>query len=143
MAHAYTSEAGNVVGIVGGLVISEYAYVGFVAAFAQAYTSEAGNVVGMVGCPEPANNASYLPDVATPANPVTAPELIEMAVDVADVILPVESTDIAGTADDDPYVPADTPEVGSLAASKVPEPILPAFVVSVVAEATNVGQLVI
>jgi hypothetical protein len=72
--------------------------------------------------------------VADVANPETAPEEIAIDVAVTEVTLPKESTDIAGTADADPYVPADTPEVGSLADGSVPELILPAFVVSVVAD---------
>ena len=123
--------------MVGKLVISEYAYDGLVDAFAHAYTSDAGNEVGMVGIVGLPLKSPYAPDVATVAKPETEPAAIEIAVDVADVILPVESTDIAETADDDPYDPAATPEFGSLAASNVPELILPAFVVSVVAEVAN------
>ena len=120
--------------MVGVLVISEYAYVGFVAAFAHAYTSDAGNEVGMVGIVGLPLKSPYAPDVATVAKPETAPTAIPILVAVTLVILPVESTVIAGTTDDDPYDPDVTVVFGILAAGNVPEVMLEAFVVSVVAE---------
>jgi hypothetical protein len=77
--------------------------------------------------PEVMFDAFVVSVVADVAKPETAPEEIAIDVAVTEVTLPKESTDIAGTADADPYVPADTPEVGSLADGTVPEDKLDAF----------------
>jgi hypothetical protein len=87
--------------------------------------------------PEPMFEAFVVSVVADAANPDTAPEAIAIAVFVTAVTLPAASTVITGTIAALAYTPATTPDVASLAAAKVPEPIFEALVVSVVAEAAK------
>ena len=75
--------------------------------------------------------------VAELANPVTDVDAIVIGVFVALVIRPVESILITGTILPFPYHVGVTDVFGNRAAFKVPEDILPAFVVSIVAEEAN------
>jgi hypothetical protein len=127
----------TVVGIVGRLLISEYEYDGFVAAFAHAYTSEAGNEAGIVGIVGLPLKSPYAPVVATVAKPETAPAEIAIATFDALVTLPFASTTTLATELALPYVVAVAPESANLATGNVPELILLALDVSVVAEAAN------
>jgi hypothetical protein len=77
--------------------------------------------------------------VAEAANPETAPAAIAILVAVTAVTLPFASTVIAGTTDAEPNAPVLTPALLNLASGNVPEVILLALVVSVVAEAAKVG----
>jgi hypothetical protein len=79
----------------------------------------------------------YAPLVATVAKPETEPAPIAIFVAVTEVTLPFESTAILGTTDADPNVPVLVPALLNLASGNVPELILPASVVFVVAEAAN------
>ena len=75
--------------------------------------------------------------VAEAASPLTAPLAIAMLVLLAEVTRPVASTLMTGTAEAEPYDAGATPLVGRRAAASVPEVILVAFVVLVVAEAAS------
>ena len=75
--------------------------------------------------------------MATEAKPATADALIKIAILFAKVSLPLLSTVNPGTKDCDPYEPAVTFVIVSLADGKNPVIILAASVVSVVADVAN------